>query len=560
MPLSVVDTWADGHVGRQRLAFAVLFLSALALLSVGVWEHTSVTGKDEYYLGLRTPMCMVEQDEWLVPCLDGAPRLKKPPMLYWLTRGSYELFGVSLGSARLVAVSLASLLVLGVALIARESGQRLGSALLAGLITLSFVGLFVSGRMLELDVPVAAFSTLAFLFLMRWYRRRRNTELIGAALLLAAGFLTKGPIVLVVAGAGGLALLAMDAGARNHLRRHWAAFGGTLLLFAALALPWFYYVGQAYPEQSARELSSELADRRFLQLSPVPLYGILMLALPWSFILLERLYGLRALSRSSRRQALQLALWLALTLLPFFFIRTFERYLFGSLVPLALLLAYGMQQRPWEKAWAARLGLGVTLVLALPLILLAAWLGGSLPALVLGLGTLGWFLHQWWQARHPLSMTLSAILLWVAVLGVVYPRLGINQIPQSVVETARSMPSVFYHGPQPGLLPAVLGRSLRHLDGRWRLPTELQRPCSEFLLFTPAADSSAALKGIIKLGLRADPPTRFGVLSSRVSWNRMARRGITAAELWAAIRSRELEPIKPQVHMYRIKDVQCPAP
>ena len=172
--LSQIESWADGRPGRRRLALAVLFLTALALLAMGIREHTGVTGKDEYFLSLRTALCMVEQEQWLVPCLDGAPRLKKPPMLYWLTRASHEAFGVSLGSARLVAVSLAALLVLGVALIALELGVGLSQGLLAGLIAASFLGLSVNGRMLELDIPVAAFSTLAFYFLLCWYQQSRK--------------------------------------------------------------------------------------------------------------------------------------------------------------------------------------------------------------------------------------------------------------------------------------------------------------------------------------------------------------------------------------------------
>ena len=120
MPSSISISRFENHPLGRRLALAALFVAALCTLAVGIGEHTGVTGKDEYFLGLRTTMCMVEQDAWLVPCLDGSPRLKKPPMVYWLTRASYELFGVSLGSARLVAVSLAALLVTATALVALE--------------------------------------------------------------------------------------------------------------------------------------------------------------------------------------------------------------------------------------------------------------------------------------------------------------------------------------------------------------------------------------------------------------------------------------------------------
>ena len=102
---------------RQTL---LLFLLALAVLVPGIWEATGLTGKDEFFLGLRTPMEMIEGDHWLVPFLDGAPRIRKPPLLYWLGRASFETFGISLASARFVAVLFAALLVVSTAGIARR--------------------------------------------------------------------------------------------------------------------------------------------------------------------------------------------------------------------------------------------------------------------------------------------------------------------------------------------------------------------------------------------------------------------------------------------------------
>jgi 4-amino-4-deoxy-L-arabinose transferase-like glycosyltransferase len=100
MLLAKIESWSDVSYSRRLQVFSLLFLGALAFFGLGIWEHTGVTGKDEYYLGLRTPMCMVEQEAWLVPCLDGEPRFQKPPFLYWLTAVSYETFGVSLISAQ----------------------------------------------------------------------------------------------------------------------------------------------------------------------------------------------------------------------------------------------------------------------------------------------------------------------------------------------------------------------------------------------------------------------------------------------------------------------------
>ena len=558
MLLAKIADWSEDNSNRRLLTFILLFLGAMAFFGLGIWEHTGVTGKDEYYLGLRTPMCMVEQDVWLVPCLDGEPRLKKPPMLYWLTRASYEVFGVSLFGARLVAVTLASLLVLATVLIALELDFSLARALLAGLIALSFLGLSVGGRILELDVPVAAFSTLAFYALLRWFRRGEAVALPLAVLALVAGFLTKGPVVFVVCGAGGLVLLAFEARARSFLTRRWLQVSGAVFLFVLLVLPWFLYVNQLYPELSTQILSEELAARDFFQLSPAPLYGILMLILPWSFVALVRLNGIRHLPEQERRQALMLLTWMALTLLPFFFIRTFERYLYGSLVPMALLLA-----QPWVVTdsvlrWAARLGLGLSLLLTLPVYGVALWINGSVSMLVVVIPLLGWFILQWWHAKRIGPMALSAVLLWSATLGLVYPKLGINKIPPHIVEQTRDRQVIFYHGPQPGLLPAVLGRSLRLVDEHWRLPDALVGSCEPFLLFAEEDNASMAVQGVGRQGLDATELERFGVLSARVSWLRMARRGVTVEGVLEGFKHKDLEPIKPQVVLFQVSNPQCP--
>ena len=55
--------------------------------------------------------------EWVVPTLQGEPYLDKPPLMYWLVKLSYMLFGVSEGSARLVPALCVHLTILAVYLL-----------------------------------------------------------------------------------------------------------------------------------------------------------------------------------------------------------------------------------------------------------------------------------------------------------------------------------------------------------------------------------------------------------------------------------------------------------
>ena len=87
---------------RPSLLALFLFLLAIAVLVPGISEITGITGKDEYLLGLRTPLHMMEGGHGWIPWLDGEPRLKKPPLIYWLGKASYETFGISLFSGRII--------------------------------------------------------------------------------------------------------------------------------------------------------------------------------------------------------------------------------------------------------------------------------------------------------------------------------------------------------------------------------------------------------------------------------------------------------------------------
>jgi 4-amino-4-deoxy-L-arabinose transferase-like glycosyltransferase len=98
-------------VREASAAYLILFCLCVALFAVGVGETTSLTSKDEYHRVFRTALQMVEQDSWWIPTLDGQPRLEKPPLIAWLTRLSFELFGTGVRSARMINVIFSALFV-----------------------------------------------------------------------------------------------------------------------------------------------------------------------------------------------------------------------------------------------------------------------------------------------------------------------------------------------------------------------------------------------------------------------------------------------------------------
>lgn len=149
----------------HNLWLGLLFSLAVAVFSLGVGEITSPTSKDEYHRVFRTGLQMLEQNVWWIPTLDGDPRLEKPPLLAWLTRLSFELFGIGIGSARIIIVLFSAFFVTIIASLAYEITQDRPYAMTAGMIALSAAPVSVHSRILLADIPTATFEHSGILLL-----------------------------------------------------------------------------------------------------------------------------------------------------------------------------------------------------------------------------------------------------------------------------------------------------------------------------------------------------------------------------------------------------------
>lgn len=556
MTTSSLSLAALGQSARSwRLTLVGIFLLALAVLAPGIQSPTGITGKDEYFLSLRTPLEMLEKDAWVVPVLNGHPRLKKPPMLSWLGRASYETFGPSLPAGRGVVVLLAALMVTAGAALGRRLLGTPGAGLWSAALLLSMLGLASESRRFMLDIPTAAFSTLAFLFFLRWQQAGRGgLNLVLGAVFLAAGFLIKGPIVALVCGGGILALLL----ARQwDWRQAWAQrtpLSLAALLFLALALPWFVWVRLRFPEASAAELQEELEARQFFIFSPESLLGLIQIALPWSFALLGYAWRVRREPGPAR----MLVLWFLLTFVPFFFIKTFDRYLVGSLVPLALLGAHALSRpdalRPALGAWGLRAGTLIALLLAGGFAAFAAWF--HLAGWLWLVPPLAWLAWAGFRPR-PAQLAGAALLTWLTLFAVTFPALGVNRVPPEVLALTAQRPVLMFDGPQPALLPMLLHRSLSQ-SSKLEDPALVAPP--GLLVFARSEDVDRLATQLAPLGKALQPLGQYRVLSSRGSGIRFAREGAGAKEWREALAQHSLEPLYSTVRYFQLVPLSPTAP
>jgi 4-amino-4-deoxy-L-arabinose transferase-like glycosyltransferase len=516
----------------------LLVAVALCVLLPGFSAPTSHSGKDEYLLTLRTPLAMMEADVWVIPELDGAPRLKKPPLLYWLGRVSYEAFGPSLASGRLVGIAFALLLLAATVGIARRLTGSDAAAFWSGLVLITAAGFAVEGRRMMLDIPVAALSACAFWAALAAWESRRVWLWAVAGVAAGLGFLTKGPVVVAVAGAGALACLGSGYWPLTGLRSRWWQLILAAAVMAAVAFPWFWWIGEEVPG-AADVLAEELEARQIGGFNLGPLTGFLLITAPWA---------LWAFSRSGEPRLDRLLwLWIALSLAPFFFVRTFDRYLIGSIVPLAILVGLqfsrGVAGRGWQR-------IGGVILVAAPLVvgLFALWFRIAPLAGALAIAAAIAFLAIWVAVRRPGWWVAAAAALWIYSLGIVYPALGINAMPDWVREAGTRESMLLYRGPQPALLPILSGHAHYRVTRLAAAPGDL----AGRLVGVSELDRAALAEEARARGLRLDEIGSYTTFATYGSALRFWPPRLDKAGWQSAIKSRSADALRTRIHLVRL--------
>ena len=185
------------------------------------------------YAEIAREMAMVDSD-WFTPHLNGIPHFQKPPLLYWLTALPLKVLGVHFWAVRLPVV-LAALGTL--ALTAWLARMLLGSGMrrAAVLVLASSAGFFGLARVLMPDMLLTFWITAAIACVV--HRHRGGGAFWGWAFFLAMGlgFMTKGPMALVVPLC---ATLGLRWGTPRAERPQLPRVRG-LALTLALGLSWF---------------------------------------------------------------------------------------------------------------------------------------------------------------------------------------------------------------------------------------------------------------------------------------------------------------------------------
>lgn len=236
---------------------AVIFLTNLG--ATGLWDMDEAL----YTTCARE---MFDRGDWVVPWFNGQMFPEKPPLMFWTMIAGFELFGVNEFGARFFS----AIFGIATALAAFHLGRILCSARVGfwtGLITASTIIFTVSARAATVDSALTLTTTLAFLLFV--IARRSSATWPALASMYACigvAVLAKGPVGMVLPlGAMGLYLLVAD-GWRNLFRSAWWMRPLTaIVVVAAVAVPWYAWVGYRTDGEWLRKFFIEFNLRPFKQ-------------------------------------------------------------------------------------------------------------------------------------------------------------------------------------------------------------------------------------------------------------------------------------------------------
>jgi 4-amino-4-deoxy-L-arabinose transferase-like glycosyltransferase len=228
---------------------------------------------------------MALQSDWLLPHLNGIPHFQKPPLTYWLTATSIRLFGVNEWAVRLTPALAAFGTVLCTMLIA---GILYGQACRwkAGLVLSVSLLFFGLARIITTDMLLTFWITAAIAGLVAFVWQGKKTGLVFFYLAMGLGFLTKGPLGILIPTFAGIGIQA--GGRLNHKpvpRLYWL-FGIPATLLIGLS----WYLAMVHRDKSLfdyffrYEFIDRVATNTHNRSKPFWFYpGVLALGLiPWT--------------------------------------------------------------------------------------------------------------------------------------------------------------------------------------------------------------------------------------------------------------------------------------
>ncbi|WP_192085390.1 lipid-A-disaccharide synthase N-terminal domain-containing protein [Algoriphagus sp. Y33] len=347
-----------------RLTLLLALVGTVLFFNLGAWSVTE--SSEARYAEIAKEM--VQTGDWLHPQLMGIYHYHKPPVTYWLTAVSFKVLGISPFSARFllqISVLVQIWLVYKIAFILLK---RSNAAFLSAMLYGSFPAVIIGSRALTTDTYLTLFILAALYFWFAFLEDGKQWKLLVCYVFLGIGFLTKGPVVLIVPLLIWLYQRWVMRQKMGSLKIHLS--GVLVMLF--IGLSWFVFL---YLEDSRflnyflfKHTIDRFATDTFHRGQPFYFYGAVVLAtaFPWIIILLRNFPKNRP---DLKNLGAMLFMWV---FLPLLFFSSSQSKLVLYILPLYSGLAIGAiyywqrltdtQQKIWER-W--QMGFHILLMIGL---------------------------------------------------------------------------------------------------------------------------------------------------------------------------------------------------
>ncbi len=338
-------------------------ITLLVWLMSTIWARTLALPDEGRYAGVAWEM--VRSGQWLTPTLNGLPYFHKPPMFYWLTALSMQLFGFAEWSVRLA--SMIGALVAAGAIWHLVKRWISSSAALWTLLILATLPLYFGGaQYANHDMLVAGFITGAIAFaadalLSRDAGLRWRTSLLLAWACMALGLLSKGLIGVVLPAAVMFFWLLLARRPLWLLRLLWWP---APLLFLVIAAPWFVLLQLKFPQFFdyffIHQHFERFSKTGFNNQQPFWFYPAMLtvLCLPWTPAIIARTRLGEASNPAHRSVRILLWTWVAV-IIGFFSVPSSKLVGYALPVVPALAALTGEAVANWQRRWV-RIGLATS--------------------------------------------------------------------------------------------------------------------------------------------------------------------------------------------------------
>lgn len=182
------------RIKNFRLIILIGFTACVLFFNLNSWSVTE--SSEARYAQISKEM--IDSGDWIHPQLMGIYHYHKPPLTYWITAFSFKIFGATPFAARFflqISLLLQIFLVYKIALLQLRDSRI---AFLSALLYASFPVVIIASRGLTTDSYLTTFVFLTVFFWFKYQIDKKKLFLMLSFLFLGFGFLTKGPVVLVV--------------------------------------------------------------------------------------------------------------------------------------------------------------------------------------------------------------------------------------------------------------------------------------------------------------------------------------------------------------------------